>query len=197
MWALGNMWTSKPIMKGDMESTVDSQSIQKIFWTSTIKIMCRENLTLLRKFVFTSFLQYQPRRQRIKEASLLKAYTQSQKLEIRQTRTCNFPGFCRTNALLTQKVGILFPRLFLFNCWCVMLCPRGWICCLCKSSLKVPSSHPSCPKRKHCACRTKANAALGAVPLPLIRLLAFSVYQSSLILTVSLYSPWWCFNHMT
>lgn len=78
-----------------------------------------------------------------------------------------------------------------------MLCPRGWICCLCKSSLKVPSSHPSHPKRKHCACRTKANAAFGAVPLPFIRLLAFSVYQSSLILMVSLYSPWLCFNHMT
>lgn len=45
MWALGNTWTSKPIMQGSMVNTVDLWNIQKIFWISAISIMCREKLT--------------------------------------------------------------------------------------------------------------------------------------------------------
>lgn len=40
MWVLGNMWTSKLIMQGDMTSTVDTQNIHRVFWTNTINIVC-------------------------------------------------------------------------------------------------------------------------------------------------------------
>lgn len=86
----------------------------------------------------------------------------------------HFPGFHTIgNVWLTQNVGQLFARLFLSNVWSVMLCSRGQICWFLKPGLKVSSSLLSCPQRKYCACRTKANAVFGDVPFSLIRLLVF------------------------
>lgn len=143
--------------------------------TTGISNKSRESLTLQIKFVYTGLLWYQPRRQRMKETSLFKACIQSQNLKIWQTCTCTSQNSTQPigNVWLIQNVGWLFARLFLFNVWSVMICPRGWICCFLKPSLKVPSSLLSCPKRKYCASGTKANAVFGGAPFSLIRLLAF------------------------
>lgn len=94
--------------------------------TTGIQNKPRESLTLQRNCVHTSLFCYQPRRQRMKEMSLFKACIQSQKLEIWQTCTFTSQGSTQPigNIWLTQKVGQLFTRIFLFDVWSVMLCPK-------------------------------------------------------------------------
>lgn len=144
-------------------------------WCKTTGISKKsgESLTLQRKFVYISLIWYQPKRQRMKQTSLLKAGIQRQKLEIWQICACTSQESTQLvgNVWLTQKAGHLFARLFLFNVWSVMLCPKAWMRCFLKPNLKVPSSVLFCPKRKYWTGRTKAHGLLGGAPFSL--LLAF------------------------